>query len=163
VAAKTQAPELLTFLGVAEEISAADPPEKRVGHGAWHPKFKSVRQRAEAAGVPMTDYDLLYALASRYVHGSGDWLREVMKVAPDGVYVSYGSDRMERRLVLFIACDKFLEMLFMLEGCLKVPIRDRIMELKREYDALVSKGAAIVNLKYALEATPNNSLNRSGG
>jgi hypothetical protein len=55
---------------------------------------------------------------------------------------------MERRLVLFIACDKFLEMLFMLEGCLKMPIRDRLLELKRDYDALVAKGAAIVNLKY---------------
>lgn len=148
--AQTQAPELLTFLGVTDENSADDQPEKRLVHGAWHPRFKSVRQRAEAAGVPMTDYDLLYALASRYVHGSGDWLREVMRVAPDGVYVSYGSDRMERRLVLFIACDKFLEMLFMLEGYLKVPIRDRLLELKREYDALIAKGAATVNLKYGL-------------
>ena len=148
--AKTEAPELLTFLGVTEQISADDPPEKRAGHGAWHPKFKSVRQRAEAAGVPMTDYDLLYSLASRYVHGSGDWMRELMTVGSDGVYVSYESDRMERRLVLFIACDKFLEMLFMLEGCLNVPIRDRLLELKREYDTLVAKGASIVNLKYGL-------------
>jgi hypothetical protein len=38
----------------------------------------------------------------------------------------------------------------MLEGCLKVPIRDRLLELKREYDALVAKGAAIVNVKYGL-------------
>jgi hypothetical protein len=147
--ARTQAPELLVFLGVSD-ATPTNPSEKRVGHGAWHPQFKTVRQRALAAGVPMTDYDLMYSLASRYVHGSGDWLREVMKASPEGVYVSYGSDRMERRLVLFIACDKFLEMLFMLEGCLKVPIRDRLMELKAEYDALVKKGAAIVNVKYGL-------------
>jgi hypothetical protein len=147
--AKEHAPELLIFLGVPDP-SADDQPEKRVSHGGWHPRFKSIRQRAEAAGVSITDYDLLYALASRYVHGSGDWMRELTRVESDGVFVSYGSDRMERRLVLFIACDKFLEMLFMLEGCLKVPIRDRLLELKREYDALVAKGAAIVNVKYGL-------------
>jgi hypothetical protein len=150
--ARTLAPELLIFLGVPHGASADEPPQKRVSHGAWHPnpQLKTVRQRALAAGVPMTDYDLLYSLASRYVHGSGDWLREVMKASPEGVYVSYGSDRMERRLVLFIACDKFLEMLFMLEGCLKVPIRDRVMELKAEYDILVKQGSAIVNVKYGL-------------
>ena len=78
-------------------------------------------------------------------------MRELTKVSSDGVYVSYGSDRMERRLVLFIACDKFLEMLFMLEGCLKLPIRERLMQLKAEYDVLIKEGAEVVQRKYNLD------------
>ena len=121
-----------------------------LSHSAWHPnpKLRSVRQRALAADVPEVYYDLIYSLCSRYVHGSGDWLREVAKNVPGGIHVSYGADVTERNLILFLACEKLLEMLFILEGCLSMPIRDPILAIKADFDAFKERGAARVSEKY---------------
>jgi hypothetical protein len=120
----------------------------KLDHSAWHPKFRNVRARANEAGVPDVYYDLVYSLGSRYVHGSGDWLRDVAKNVPGGIHVSYDADVTERNLILFLASDKLLEMLFILEGCLRMPIRDAILAIKADFDAFKEKGAARVSKKY---------------
>jgi hypothetical protein len=119
-------------------------------HGAWHPEFISIKKRALEGGVPEIYYDLIYAFCSRYVHGSGDWLRQVAAAVPGGIHVSYGADVTERNLILLMACDKLLEMLFILEGCLRIPIRDQILAVKDDFDAFKDGGAARIARKYGV-------------
>lgn len=151
--AKAHAPDFmapllfLDHLGDAEWEAATG----ALSHSAWHPKFRSVRQRALAGGASEVDYDLIYSLCSRYVHGSGDWLREVAKAVPGGIHVSYGSDVTERNLILLIACEKLLEMLFILEGCLRIPIRAQILTIKDDFDGFKARGAGRVKTKYGAE------------
>lgn len=153
--AKTHAPAFmapLLFLG-----SLAEPGMKSakggLAHGAWHPdkRFRNIRQRALAAGVPEMDYDLVYSLGSRYVHGSGDWLRDIARNVPGGIHVSYEEDVTERNLILFLACEKFIEMLLILEGCLRMPIREQIAAIRADFDVFVQGAAARAASKYGIQ------------
>jgi hypothetical protein len=148
--AKKHAPPFMAPLLFLDRLGDSEQEDvgERLSHSAWHPRFRSTRARALAAGVPESDYELIYSLCSRYVHGSGDWLREVAKAVPGGIHVSYSADITERNLIMLIACEKLLEMLFILEGCLRVPIRAEILSIKRDFDAFKDRGAARVEKKY---------------
>lgn len=103
---------------------------------SWHPKFKSVRQRGIAGGIHPVYYDMFYSLASRYIHGSGDWLHELTRSASADVHVSYSRDLLERKAAMFIACGCMVEMLQIIEGCLKIPIREQVASVAQEYQRL---------------------------
>src|SRR4051812_32479931 len=47
--------DTLTTTSGVPDPSADDQPEKRVSHGGWHSQFKPIRQRAEAAGVSISN------------------------------------------------------------------------------------------------------------
>ncbi len=151
--AKTHAPSFMAPLLFLNHFGDTgwEQAKGALSHSAWHPRFRSVRQRALEAGVPEVYYDLVYSLGSRYVHGSGDWLRDVAKNVPGGIHVSYSADVTERNLILFLAADKLLEMLFILEGCLAMPIREAILAIKTDFDAFKERGAALVSRKYGAE------------
>lgn len=154
--AKAHAPSFMAPLLFLDHLGDTEWQQVKgaLSHSAWHPdpKFRSVRQRALEAGVPEIYYDLIYSSASRYVHGSGDWLREVAKNVTGGIHISYGADVTERNLILFLACEKLLEMLFILEGCLGMPIRDAILAINTDFDAFKERGAARVSRKYGADS-----------
>ena len=108
-----------------------------LSHGAWHPKYKSVKKRAKESGVPPIYYDLFYSLASRYSHGSGDWLREIAQKSHDRIEVSYEGDRMEHDLVLLIACDTFLQILIVADAALRLNATDVLRQAHEDLTALV--------------------------
>lgn len=110
----------------AASIKPGEPAEPLSGinHGAWHPKYKSVRSRARESGIPVIYYDLFYSLASRYSHGSGDWLREISRRTEGRIEVSYHGDRMEHDLVLLIACDTFHRLLVVANAALGLKADD---------------------------------------
>lgn len=124
-------------------------------HGSWHPKFRSVKQRAQAAGISTFDYDMLYSFLSRYVHGSGDWLRELAKPIDGGVHVSYGKDKTEAKAVLTTVCSTFLEELFILDGCLGMGIADALRNLKGEYDVADDRRLEIIQRESGFEEKPD--------
>ncbi len=108
--------------------------------GSWHPKFKSVRRRGIEGGIHSVYYDMFYSLASRYVHGSGDWLRELTRSALEDVRVSYSQDLLERKVAMFIACGCMVEMLRIVEGCLKIPVKEQVASVTQEYNRLAKMG-----------------------
>jgi hypothetical protein len=108
-----------------------------LSHGAWHPKHKSVRSRAKESGIPQIYYDLFYSLASRYSHGSGDWLREIARKSNKRIEVSYEGDRMEHDLVLLITCDTFLQILIVANAALGLKARDVLRKTHEDLTNLV--------------------------
>lgn len=110
-----------------------------ISHGAWHPKHKSVRSRAVASGVPVIYYDLFYALASRYSHGSGDWVREIARRVPGGIHVSYGADKMEGELVVLMACDTLLQILIVANAALALGLADIIRSIQDDFTSLAAR------------------------
>lgn len=112
------------------------PPTRALGHGAWHPKYKSVRSRAVASGIPQIYYDLFYSLASRYSHGSGDWLREIARREPGGIHVSYTADKLEAELVVLMACDTFLQILIVANAALRLELGEVLREAQEDFTSL---------------------------
>lgn len=108
-----------------------------LSHGAWHPKYKTVKKRAKESGIPQIYYDLFYSLASRYSHGSGDWLREIARKVHDRIEVSYEGDRMEHDLVLLITCDTFLQILIVADAALGFKASDVLRQAHEDLTALV--------------------------
>jgi hypothetical protein len=111
-------------------------PTRGISHAAWHPKYKSVRSRAVASGIPEIYYDLFYSLASRYSHGSGDWLREIARRQPGGIHVSYGADKMEGELVVMMACDTFLQILIVADAALGLELKEILREVQNDFTSL---------------------------
>lgn len=122
-----------------------------INHSGWHPRYRSVKQRAIAAGVDPFMYDFLYAIASRYIHGSGDWIREIGKGQKTPIRISYDADRLDATLVIMIACECFLGMLHISNKFLNLDIADLIAEFEEENQRLSETNWS------ELEATPNTS------
>lgn len=121
------APEIQAALGALEARSLAQSPDgsmkpKNATRSSWHPKYPSVRSRAIAAGMPSYFYDLLYSFASRYVHGSSDWMVDFLAPPPEGSRVSYLGDMGESALAVSSACRCILEELRILDGCLSLEL-----------------------------------------
>jgi hypothetical protein len=114
-------------------------PTRAAAHGGWHPKHKSVRSRAVASGIPEIYYDLFYSLASRYSHGSGDWLREIARRAPGGIHVSYSADKMEGELVVLMACDTFLQILIVADAALSLELKETLQVLQNDFTSLANQ------------------------
>lgn len=130
--AKTSATEV-------SKIKHGEPADHVSGlsHGAWHPKHRSVKKRAKESGIAQIYYDLFYSLASRYSHGSGDWLREIAQKCRDRIEVSYEGDRMEHDLVLLIACDTFLQILVVADAALGLKASDMLRTVHKDLTALI--------------------------
>jgi len=131
-------PDRSSATGVSK-IKQGEPADHVSGlrHGAWHPKHMSVKQRAKKSGIPIIYYDLFYSLASRYSHGSGDWLREIARKCHDRIEVSYEGDRMEHDLVLLIACDTFLQILVVADAALGLKATDVLRPVHKDLTELV--------------------------
>lgn len=123
------------------ESNQGEPAERLSGinHGAWHPKYKTVRARARESGIPSIYYDLFYALASRYSHGSGDWLREIVRKGEGRIQVSYEGDRMEHDLVLLVTCDTFLQILIVASAALGIKADELLHTVHDDLTSLVSR------------------------
>ncbi len=106
---------------------------RSVSHPAWHPRYKSVRSRAVPSEVPEIYYDLIYALASKYSHGSGDWLREIARAQPGGIHVSYQGDKMEAELVVLMACGTFLQILVVANAALGLGLNDTLHGVQQDF------------------------------
>ena len=106
--------------------------KSNVNHSSWHPKYRSVKQRAIAGGVQPFVYDFLYSIASRYIHGSGDWIREIGKGQKGPIRIDFGSDRLDQALVIMIACECFLGMLQISNQFLSLEINDLVEDLEKE-------------------------------
>jgi len=95
---------------------------------------------SEVLRVASIQYIMFYSLASRYVHGSGDWLHELTRSASADVHVSYSQDLLERKVAMFIACGCMVEMLRIVDGCLKIPIKEQVASVAQEYNRLAKMG-----------------------
>jgi hypothetical protein len=135
---RAYSPSKTSATGVAK-IKQGEPADHVSGlsHGAWHPKYKSVKKRAEESGIPQIYYDLFYSLASRYSHGSGDWLREIAHKCHDRIEVSCEGDRVEHDLVLLIACDTFFQILIVADAALGLKASDTLRIVHKDLTALI--------------------------
>ncbi len=106
--------------------------KSKINHSSWHPKYRSVKQRAIEGGVHPFVYDFLYAIASRYIHGSGDWIREIGKGQKTPIRIDFSSDRLDQALVILIACECFLGMLRISNQFLSLGIDDLLTDLDEE-------------------------------
>lgn len=113
--------------------------KSNVNHSSWHPKYRSVKQRAIAGGVHPIVYDFLYSIASRYIHGSGDWIREISKGQKGPIRIDFSSDRLDQALVILIACECFLGMLRISNEFLDLDIDELVTELEEENQQLSSR------------------------
>ena len=114
-------------------------PLPSINHAGWHPKYKTVRARARESGIASIYYDLFYALASRYSHGSGDWLREIARKGEGGIHVSYEGDRMEHDLVLLVICDTFHQVLIVASAALGMNADELLHSVHDDLTDLVSR------------------------
>ncbi len=128
-----------TAHGAESEAARLSHPARALGCGAWHPRYKSVRSRAVASGIPVIYYDLFYSLASWYSHGSGDWLREIARRTPGGIHVSYDADKVEAELVVLMACDTFLQILIVANAALGVDLKDILQREQEDFTSLARR------------------------
>lgn len=104
---------------------------------AWHPEFPSVNKRAKEAGVPKWMYEMVYNLGSRYVHGSGDWMRELARPRPTSAgRVSYGGDVAEAALPLMLSCWVVVDLLRLMNGLLHLELDPALTELEDRFNAV---------------------------
>jgi hypothetical protein len=120
---------------------------KKGPRSGWHPKFRSIRQRAIEAGVSSFYYDAVYGFTSRYVHGSGDWMAQFFSSTDEKSRISYKGDQGESALATMMACTIMIALLQILNDCLSLDLGDALGSLlsqqaeieRTEYKAVLSK------------------------
>ena len=135
-------PEMRAAIGIQEAKALARSPRqpakpKQGPKSRWHSKYSSVRKRAIAGGVPAAYYDGMYNFASRYVHGSGDWMTEFFDPPPAGSRISYSGDSGEAALAAMWSCMCVLEQLRLLNWCLKFEVGEALDALSAKQDKLI--------------------------
>lgn len=144
--------EMKAAASVMEAKSLISDPERKMKpkkgpRSGWHPKFRSVRQRAIEAGVPSFYYDMVYGFTSRYVHGSGDWMAEFFSPFKEKSRISYKGDTGTSALATMMTCECIVEILKILDGCLNFelgePLKDLLMRQSKirdeNFEAVLSK------------------------
>jgi hypothetical protein len=132
----------------ASEITDAINKTRTAPKSAWHPKFKSVKQRAIDAGIRPVYYVLMYSLASRYIHGSGDWMRELARSEEKEGRLSYAGDAAEGALAAMFAGMCVVEQLHILNGCLCLNVATELGELERKLNLLAAEEWSHLQKKY---------------
>jgi hypothetical protein len=132
----------------ASEINDKFNKTRKATKSAWHPNCKSVRQRAIKTGVRSVYYDLMYSLASRYIHGSGDWMRELARSAENEGRLCYAGDAAEGALAVMFAGMSVVEQLNILNGCLCLNITSELSKLERKLNSLAAEEWSRIQNKY---------------
>jgi len=123
---------------LASEIEDTKEKERKAPKSAWHPKYRSVRQRAIEAGAKPFLYDLVYSLASRYIHGSGDWMHELACKEKRGIRINYTGSPKEGALAAMFANVCVVEQLEILNSCLDLKAESQLNKLRENLNALCS-------------------------
>lgn len=105
---------------------------------SWHPKYKNLRDRSIQAGLPSFYYDILYRAASRYIHGSSDWMIDFGTSAKDE-RIGYKGDSGESALAISVGCMVMIEMLKIMNGCLNLSLDTDLISLIEKHDEMVEK------------------------
>lgn len=134
---------------LASEINDSENKERKHAKSAWHPKYKSVKQRAIEAGAKPFLYDIVYSLASRYIHGSGDWMHELACKEDKGIRVNYKGSPKEGALAAMFANTCVLEQLEILNGCLNLKAEQQLIELRKKFNSLSQEEWHQAKDKYA--------------
>lgn len=154
-------PSLAASVGLQEAKALVLDPErtmkpKRSPRSRWHPKFRTIKDRAIEAGVNPLYYDILYSFTSRYVHGSGDWLAELLSPWVQQSRVSYGASSEESALAMMTACMCIVEELRLLDGCLSLELGEALDALENSERRLFERLGSEVLDKHDLRQVSGN-------